>query len=361
MENMLSYVKENMKTFEEEPFSEVDSLVLSWLSYLSFPESVIKRKKKKITIRDFFLAEHFEDMVYGVLSPQDTVSLLAAVAASPRFRDMALLDYEHFLDHETSTQFAAVTFQIQPEFYYVAYRGTDGTFIGWKEDLDLTLSAPIMAQSMAKAYMEQFVEKHPTGLFLVGGHSKGGNLAVYASAKAPEEVQERILRIYSHDGPGFVTSELQTKGFKRIRNKITKTIPQSSLIGLAFEQECDYKIVRSNAVSIMQHNPFTWEVQDGAFQLREELTPDAKHIYKRFNTWLSQFNEEERKTFIDAVFEILEETGVTDFAELGSDLKSSLPVMTKKFMSLDKEKRDFLLATIKNLGKTIVRIEKKSE
>lgn len=355
MENMLTYVQTNMNTFENEPFTDVDSLVLSWLSYLAFPKEVFEGKKH-VYIRDAFLAEHFEKMVYGVLSPEDTIKLLSAVSASPRFRNMELLNYEKTLDYDTSTQFAAITFKIARDLYYVAFRGTDGTLIGWKEDFDMTLDGPIAAQSMAHDYLERFARSH-RGAFFIGGHSKGGNMAVYAAAKANKRLKNRIIKIFSHDGPGFPQEELEEKGFIEIRDKIEKTIPQSSLVGLTFEQECEYKIVKSNTVFVRQHNLFSWEIVNGKLNVKDDLSSDAKRIYKGLNTWLDGIELEERKELIDVVFGVLEETGASDFTELATNWKSSLAVLTKAFRSLDKEKREFLHKTIKDLATCVMRAE----
>lgn len=359
MNNMLGYVQNNMKRFEEMPFSEIDSMVLSWISYLAFPSEIFEGKKR-VYIRDAFLAEHFNEMVYGVLSPDDTIQLLAALSASPRFRNMELIDYENVLDYETSTQFAAITFKLTRDLYYIAFRGTDGTLIGWKEDFDMTLGGPVMAQSMAKDYLERFARSHRGALF-IGGHSKGGNMAVYAAANARKNIRSRIIRIYSHDGPGFPAEELKGKGFADVREKISKTIPQSSLVGLTFEQECEYKIVKSNTLFVRQHNLFSWEIDNNELVTSSELTPDAKRIYKALNTWLNGMEMDERRELIDVVFGMLEETGTSDFTEFVTNWKANFHVVTKSFRSLDKEKREFLHGAIKDFAACVVKAEKKDE
>lgn len=346
MDNIVTYAENFFKSFDERSFNEVDSLILSWLSYLRYPdEPQAISEWDGVCIRDIFHAEIFEQIMHNVWDPEKTLELLTAVVASPRFRNIKIFGYEHEIDFNSDKQFAAVTFQLSPMLYYVAYRGTDATFVGWKEDMNLALEKPVSSQLAAVEYLEKAASKL-NGEFMTGGHSKGGNLAVYAAAKCSPEVQKRITAVYSHDGPGFQSSFLEDEAFKQIQPVIHKTLPQSSLIGMIFEQECKYRIVKSNEISLSQHNPFSWEIRDGEFRFMEELTPDAKLLYKSLNNWIAGLNTDEREQFINAVFEILDETNVSDFRELGANLQQNLPIIAKKIVFLDADTKKFFLKLI---------------
>lgn len=346
---MITYAKEMLDMFDARPFMEVDSLILSWLSYLRFPEDFHDLTNERgMCIKDIFCAEYFDEMLEGVNSPDETLALLTAVVANPRFRNIRLCCFEQELDYDSCTQFAAVTYELNPENYYIAFRGTDRTFIGWKEDMHMALNGPIPSQEKACRYLLHIAEKFH-GTYMLGGHSKGGNLAVYAAAKCDEDIQERIIHVYSHDGPGFLHEELDDEGFRRIRDRIHKTLPQSSLVGLIFDQECDYRIVRSREKAAGQHNLFSWEIADGNLKYQDALTTEAKLAYKGVNKWILNMEQEEREKFINVIFEILEETGASDFDELRADLKKNISVIAKKAASLDRETGRFLLHTMRHL------------
>lgn len=352
MGNMISYVKENMNTFDVMPFVELDSLVFSWLSYLNFPNVLKKlRTWEGIELRDIYRAENFEEMLAGVKCPAETMELLCACVASPRYRNVRVMNYEQELSDEKNMQFAAITLKVGPEQYYIAYRGTDSTIIGWKEDLQLSLDEPIPSQVRAVNYLYKAAQALE-GTFLLGGHSKGGNLAVYAAARAKQSVQARIERIYSHDGPGFNREEIESEGFRRIRDRISKTIPQSSLVGLFFEAECEYRIIESKGISgVVQHFPFYWQVEGAKLCEAQELADDAKIIYRAMNKWLKQNTLEEREEFIEETFGILENTGVKSFDELLANFSRYLPQIREQIRNMKPETRKFLLHTLRNLAK----------
>lgn len=343
---MISYAKTVLDSFYDRPFTEVDSLILSWLTYLRFPAQFQDLTTEKgMYIRDLFCAEHFDEMLQCIRYRTETLDLLTAAAASPRFRNIRLLCFEQEYDYDSSTQFAAVTYELTPGYYYIAFRGTDCSLIGWKEDMLLALDGPISSQKKASQYLQKITGKF-RGTYMLGGHSKGGNLAVYAAAMCGKEIQQHIVQVYSHDGPGFLQEELMQDGFKEIRGRIHKTIPQSSLVGMIFEQECEYHVVKSREHGLSQHVLFSWEIVDGHLVYQEELTPEAKLAYTGINKWILNMAQEDREKFINVIFEILEETGVSNFDELAADLRKNVPIIVKKAASLDKETGKFLLHTI---------------
>ncbi len=352
MGNMLTYVRTSLDTFAVKPFNEVDALILAWFSYLNPPKWLFRDKQehvRKVKMAELLLAEYFDDMAFGVKSRDETIELLLYMCASPRFRDMKIMYYEDLLDHSASMQFAAMTFEVMPGLYYLSYRGTDDTITGWKEDFDLALLEPVPSQAYAGEYLVKIAEK-VSGRLMTGGHSKGGNLAVFAAAAAPAEIRGRVERIFSFDGPGFLDEDFKQAAFDEIRGRITKTIPESSMIGMIFKQECEFRIVRSVARGISQHNPFSWVIEDGDFSYAESLNKDSEVVYKSMNTWIAGLEPDERKRFIDDLFSILEETGVNSFDELGEGIRGNIPIMAKKYISMDKEKKDFLKGTLMNLA-----------
>ncbi|MCR5744013.1 MAG: DUF2974 domain-containing protein [Lachnospiraceae bacterium] len=347
--NMVDYVKSEMATFSEKPFCEVDSVVLSWLVYLHFEQTKeLTASSKGMDIRQAFHAERFDDMLVNVWTPKETIELLGAVVASPRFRNIKMYYYREELDAQSGTQFGAVVYKLLPDLAYVAFRGTDWSIVGWEEDFKLALSGPIPSQKLALDYLRMVAPKFK-GRLIIGGHSKGGNLAVYSAAFCSPKLQSRIVNIYSHDGPGFMESELKSAGFKRIKDRILKTVPQDSFFGLIFKEECEYRVVDSNAFAVNQHNPMSWRVTDGDFALQNDVTGAAKLLREKMNTWIDGLSQEDRKKFIDTVFGMLYKTGVKSFDELADDPKKYIPIVMKTIGEMDKETQKFVTHLVKQL------------
>ncbi len=360
---MLHYVKTCRSTFEEEAFNEVDSLILSWLSYLRIPEDVLPKKalNSPVTaensifsdtdsclIRELLREEYYTDMLLDIWSPDETLEMLYAMALSPRFEKIRLCMRREELDHEAAKQFAAITFQISPDLTYVAFRGTDKTLTGWEEDFRLCLIDPVPSQTLAAEYLAA-VGQVFRGTLITGGHSKGGNLAVYAAANCDTEVQERIREIYTHDGPGFLMEDLQKDGFKRIQSKIRKTAPQFSVFGMLMRQETEPKIIYSYEKGIMQHNAASWKTEGCGFS--EYRYPDrtSQVLKNKLNNWIDGLTNEERKMFIDTVFNILDETGMEKFGDLKTNLTEITPVVIRELQKLDPSMQRFLFDLLRQL------------
>lgn len=342
MNNINVYAETTFERFDEKPLNEVDSLIFSWLSYFHF-EAHPDLESAPLPLHAFYRAEIFSPLITGMYSRQEDMRLLAAVCASPRFRDITLSDYRHETD--SSKQFAAVTFHLNDHEHYVAFRGTDNTLVGWKEDCMLALGDTLPAQADARDYLND-IAAQTEGTLYVGGHSKGGNLAVFAAAQCAPEAQERITVIYSHDGPGFLTDVLTDEGFSVIRDRIRKTVPQASLIGLLLSQEAEHDIVESSAISVMQHYPFSWKVDQDAFIRRSKFSADSQLLYRKVNAWVDSLDKAQRAEFIESLFHVLGSAGTDEVSELVSNAAKYLPNILHAIKALDREHQFFLLRTV---------------
>lgn len=350
MKNIITYTQENLDTFDKLPFNSVDSLILSSAAYVHFPDVIPEVENwQGIRLWELYRAEYFEEMFHNVPLVNDTRQLFFALAASPRFRNIRVMGYAEQFDLTTEKQFSAMTFQIEPDLYYVAYRGTDSTLVGWKEDFNMTFQSPIPSQEEAVRYLEK-VALYCPGKFYVGGHSKGGNLAVYASAMCREATQNRIKRIYTHDGPGFMESTLQTQAFQQIMDRIEKTIPQSSIVGMLLEHREDYLIVKSNKTGLLQHDQYTWEIEDNDFIFIEKLTKDAKFADKTLTDWLNSISEDDRERFVDALYGILTTNDLATIDDFRADWQTALPATFHALSQLDGDTKKFILHTLKQLA-----------
>jgi len=349
LSSIITYTQTCMDGFAQRPFSPVDSLVLSTAAYLRFPCSVPGVSDwRGIRLQELFRAEEFPAMFHIPWMAEQIRQLFTALACSPRFRDILVMGYREVLDPAAEKQFSAVTFRLSPGLHYVAFRGTDSTFVGWKEDFNMTFQCPIPAQAEALDYLAQ-AAFHCPGQLLVGGHSKGGNLAVYAASCAEEDVQNRILRVHSHDGPGFLPQVLQQPGFLRMAPRVERVLPQSAVVGLLLEQEEPSRVVKSSRPSVFQHDPFSWEVRDGCFVDSEKLSASARYADRTLTAWLESISVEERERFVDTLYGVLNTNDLKTLSDFSSDLQANISAVFQAAARLDSDTKKFLGRTVRKL------------
>ncbi len=339
--NIITYVENEFRTFADLPLTEVDSLVLSQFSYLQFDGIVggFEVEYRSVTVKDLFRAEYFRDLFPNNNSKEDNRDLFYAMAASPRFRDLKLKYYVNETDEEMEKQFSAVTIVLDEESVFLAFRGTDSTLVGWKEDFNMAYISPVPAQISARGYVERVAAEWSGDLFL-GGHSKGGNLAVYSAMTVRETIQNRILAVYSHDGPGFNEAVIAASHYENIVDRVHKSLPQSSIVGMLLEQQEEYKVVESRTIGILQHNPFSWIVENGSFHELEHLTKGAQKIDGALEKWLSGMSKEERGEFVETLFSILSAGEATTLSELNENWRSEMFSMLRAMMELRSDKKN---------------------
>ena len=344
--NFLTYAQTALDSFDDRPFCAVDSLVFAWLSYLRLPSDMPRLTDwQGLDVRELLRAECYQDMIDDLWDPQGSRALLEAVAASPRYRGVRVCGYRAVSDVAMTEQFAAVTFRFPAGFSYVSFRGTDSTIVGWKEDFNMAFRCPVPAQESAAHYVDE-VAAAIDGPLLCGGHSKGGNLAVYSAAMCSDGARNRIERAFSHDGPGFVEEFLSGDAFAGLSGRIDKTLPQSSIFGMMFETQEDYAIVESTEFSLLQHNPFSWVVDGCDFVYRERLSAGARYVDGSIREMLLAVTPSERERFVDALFSVFEATGAVRFADIAGNLRESLPVMLQAAKGFDQDTRRFVSQTI---------------
>lgn len=338
MPNLIDYLESAQPSFQERPFADIDSAVLAAFCMVdvefaapSLPErpNLFQKAARNFVpsafrsrFADYLRAEEFDRMFFGP-NAEGTKRILYGLAASPRFRDLRIGDGQTAFDRDAHLQFAAMTFTFPGLFCYVGFRGTDRTSTGWREDFDMALQDEIPAQAAASRYLETVASTHREPLY-VGGHSKGGNLAVVAALRAPKSVQERIQAVFSHDGPGLKAGAFDEGAYAAISPKIRKTVPQDSFIGLLFES-CEMpRAVKSTARGIEQHDLTSWTVDmdapEGPDFVDTELGDSAVRVASTFNAWLREAPQEDIEAIVEALFEVLEDPSMSaSFPEAFSD------------------------------------------
>ncbi|MCR5594452.1 MAG: DUF2974 domain-containing protein [Lachnospiraceae bacterium] len=299
---MVDYLKEyGDVSFKERPFGNADSVVLSQLCYFKFDGLI--PDEGYVFLRDLDKKGDIDKMLEDPKYAKENRKLFDALIKSPRFKDLKIAHYVSNTDKILETQFCAVTFALPTKIIFVAFRGTDETMVGWKEDFNLTYMSEVPGHRLAMEYLNEAAARIH-GSFYVGGHSKGGHLSIYASMHADPEIQDRLKAIYCLDGPGFMPAMLKEDGYARIRERIRKFLPQSSLVGMLQEHDDAYVVIKSTGVGIMQHNLYTWVVEHGDLVYMDSLKESARVADESINEWIENLNPESRKEFVDALYEI---------------------------------------------------------
>ncbi len=355
MGTILDYLREyGDYTLWEKPFSDVDSLVLCQFAYLKFDGMVPGPGEGCCAVGVRELAEHVHyDHLYGdERYRKDNTALFQGIYKSRRFGDMKLWNYVNQIEPDQETQFSAVVCGLPGGVTYVAFRGTDESIVGWKEDLNLAFSKPVPGQILSVQYLEQ-AARTIAGGFYVGGHSKGGNLAVYASMNCSAGVRERIERIYDHDGPGF-RPEVREKGaFAEIAGRIRKTVPRSSLVGMLLYTEENYTVVESKTIGLAQHNPYTWLIREDAFKVVEEIRAGRKFMDQALNEWILSLDQEQMRTFVDTFYRVVQASETDNLIDFTANWFQSIQKIGAALKEVDKETADVIVQIMRALFEVV--------
>ena len=348
MANMIDYLAwRGDLTFDERPFNEVDNLILAELSYLKLPRIGPKPGDGRILLlRDLYAQyEKEENVVYSQIN--DPRLALKAAAETERFGWIGVSDCADELDTEKQVQFAAMTFHLGDGSVYVAFRGTDSSLTGWREDFNTTYLSETPGQGMAVQYLEAAAERC-RGLLRVGGHSKGGNLAVYASAFAPESVRYRIREVYSNDGPGFNSKITDTVEYQTILDKVVLFMPEESMVGILLSNKDEKNIIRSDASGIRQHNPYTWQVRGTAFERGEKQKAASTFLDNATDQLAGNLTDSQKERIISSVFDSLEASGVSTVQDM-KEKPQALLNMLKTVLTADDSLKDTGLGLLRLL------------
>lgn len=348
MKDLLNYVKKANTTFEETPINATDAVILSWVSYIVFPEI----DAEGITIGELtdgvLLSE--QETFGKAYNPKRTKVLFDLLRKSKRFSCVKVLYPFEFTSDEEETQFAAVTLRIKQHEYFIAFRGTDPSYAGWRENFNCAYHYPVPSQVSAYEYADKIIGIFGKQTYYIGGHSKGGNLAVYASFMLNKEKQNMTKYVFDFDGQGFIFDIKKEKGYENIKKKIKKFVPQSSLVGMLLLPGSEYKIVKSRSVSVFQHDPFSWEVSDnGQIQELAERTKSSVRLEKACNKWIEEMTFEERKRMVEIIYRELYKLSAKDFTELNKTFFLQVFTILRLFGTMNDDDKEFFNKKVKRL------------
>lgn len=349
MPNIFDYIAwRGDLSFKQSAFNDVDNLVLSRLSFLPFDNIVPSPdfpEAGRVPLAECGTALLEADHRGLEFNLKDDLRLLQELVKSRRFRNMRLFAYVNHIDEESEKQFAALVAEVGDGSAYVSFRGTDKSLVGWKEDFNMSFMSEIPSQRQAVRYLEQVAEFCPAAI-RVGGHSKGGNLAVYAAAFSAPAIQERLTKIYNNDGPGFHLEVLGNPGFSVVLGRTSTFVPQTSVVGMLLEHEEKYTIVKSSETGLFQHDLYSWQVMGRELVCLDKVTQSSRFIDQTLKTWLRNMDAEKRGEFVDALFGVLASTGAKTFDDLADNWYENALCIGKSLYRMDPYMRRVVRKTL---------------
>ena len=348
MPNFIDYLKwRGDITFDVSPFNAVDNLIFSQLCFVDFSNIVSENPCEAMPLhmaaRKTLARMGPKSKKLGFMIPSEILDLLELLAQTPRYRDISLCAYHSETDTEEEYQFAAISALISKDNLVVTFRGTDDTLVGWKEDFNMVLFPNVPSQKMAVEYLEGIHKAYPEKNIYVCGHSKGGNLAIYSSTMVSDQTQASIVGVYNNDGPGFNKEFFEKEEYLSLKDRMHTIIPQSSFVGLMFEQDEDsLSVVKSTAFGAFQHDVFSWQVMGPALE-GASLTKETLKDKKAFNAWVEEMKYEDRKDAVNILFDFLASTGATTLTEAFNNS----PKLIRAYRELPEEKRKIVSTSLK--------------
>lgn len=353
MANILEYLDwRGDIPFAVDGFNSVDNLILAQIAYTDFEGvlgdgeslSIVDASKK------YFELHTEEEVMKRNLFFKMAPIVLKKAAETARFRNIILENYVNIVDPDIEEQFSAIGYRRPSGEIYVAFRGTDNTVVGWREDFNLSFMSETAGQKRAVEYVNSHY-LDVANKMIFGGHSKGGNLAVYAAAFCDEKIRKRIERVYSNDGPGFREEILETEGYKDILPRIISIIPEESIVGILLSNEYDNQIIKSSAKFVTQHDPMTWQVYGPDFVSADKRSANSRIIDKTMMKWLSTMSDEDRRVFTDLLFSSIDSTGAKTLNEISEGGVKIISDLIKSFKDMEPDKQQEFSEMVKRLIK----------
>lgn len=353
--NMIDYLEwRGDLTFSQDRLNEIDALIFSWLSYFEFENlnghrfSVVGTPLGKIA--EYAKLKPKASYENTMIASQSAMFLLDAASKTERFRNIKITDFENIFDRDRVIQFAAVTFSIDEIHSVVAFRGTDTTTVGWKEDCMLSYSDEIPGQTEALSYFE----RQDMGIkYTITGHSKGGNLALYTFLKTSKDKISSIEALYNFDGPGFLQKLQQTERYADIKKRIHTFIPETSIVGMLLEHEKDYTVIKSDHSLISQHNGMFWQIKGKKFETKTGTDFSSRALDESFRSFLNDpdFQAKDKEFFVETIFKVLDQCGLKDFRDLNDDKLNSMMNISKgiftSLVNADRKQQEILRRAMK--------------
>lgn len=355
MPNIIDYIEwRGDLSFENSPINEIDDIIFARFSYLPFKYIELKEID---TIEN--IALEMKDLDIENYLWNDDKVFLQKIGNCKRFKDIKVSDYIEIFDEAAEKQFAAITLWIQKNQKYISFRGTDSSLVGWKEDINMGFKKDVPSQKEAVKYLNSMAEKYKDDL-IIGGHSKGGNIAVYSAVFCKDSVKNRIERVINADGPGFDKSVILTDNYKKILNKIQTYIPQSSIVGRLLEHEEEYQVVKSIQKGIMQHDIYSWEIEPTKLIRIPTVTNNSEIFNGIVSDWLKNTTPEQRENFINMIYEIIMETQAQRTSDFRVETAKKIGIILNGYINVNPEDKKEIEHMVKLILESVFKVLKEN-
>ena len=363
MNNIFSYIKEYGEyTFSEKEFNDVDNLVFCSLSYLNFSDTSINIKNHTLEYigNEYFKLNDFKDIKRLGIPQKNGYLLLEEVIKLRRYKNVIFHDYVYSANIDK--QFSAMMFKLTRDLEYMCFEGTDELVSGWKEDFELSYKFPIPSQIDAIKYANKHIKMTGANV-IIGGHSKGGNLALVAAMYTKQYKQFRVKKVYSNDGPGLRLKEFKSGEYRRIKRKYKHIVPDYSMVGIILRNDV-YNVIKTTKKSILSHAVVNWVVE-GDHLVDAELSESSKNLEQKLLTWLINHTDKEKESIVRDTFEVFEEANIGAFVELNNFTNIKKVIINLK--NIDETTKDMLIDFFKfiisdnEIVKTIKKYKEKLE
>ena len=337
--DIYEYIINNQKTFKEEKMNEIDEVILSLIPYIDFQDIVNEPITLHKALNIFLKTKDKKEFIRKAIFDKDVYKMIELLIKSKRYSDIVLSDY--VLINTEEEQFGAISMRLPNGILYIGYEGTDILLSGWKEDGQLSYLNPIPAQEDALKYAKRAI-KFTDMKVILGGHSKGGNLALYTAINLPLIERLKLQEIVSVDGPGLLKEQINTKEYNRITKRYKHYMPNYSMVGILLENTNNI-IVKSNRVDIYAHSPYKWPIEKNMF-IRTEQSEFSIKLSNKIDTWLENHNKEERKQVIEDIFDIFKRLNIKDLHQIKNPI--NIIRIIKEAKKLDQSTKDILKSII---------------
>lgn len=331
-------------SFDVSPVNEIDEMVFSAIGKADFTgilrDGEIGRYSEAFA-RFFETKDNDVNARFGLLASPIMMRVLHAISLCPRYADIKISNFINRISTEKTEQMSALTVLGPNDKIYVTFRGTDDTLVGWKENCELAILNSVPAQRDAVTYLETVAEIFK-GPLVVTGHSKGGNLAVYAAANADEEIRGRIEKVISYDGPGFRKEFFETEGYQSIQDKVSTLVPKASIVGMLMENAGRLEVVECESEGPAAHDIFVWNLGREGFLRAQDLTEKSLVFRQAIENTLDEMDMTERQEFVNELFEALSSTGAVKLLDFTEQSLAQIIKLSGNF-NRSKEIREFIL------------------
>lgn len=334
--------------FSEMSFNEVDSLIFSLLSYVEL-QDIVSHSHDTISLFEasklFLMKFRTVDFSKKNWLFPHSYHLMERLKSCLRYSNVYLSSFVNEVNE--NGQFGALTIrETTTNLTYLSYEGTDSTIVGWKEDFDMVCNYPVYSQCRAKEYFDSSISFFDRNVYL-GGHSKGGNLAMYAYMYGHSLYKKKVKKVYNFDGPGFLEDVLSLPIYKELNSKLVHVVPQESVVGMLLYHD-SYTCVKSSAKSILQHDAYSWNLF-GGFLIRDKLSTKSQNFNTKLKTFLDQLTLDEKQEFVDQLFQVFEDLKITNVMQLKDYRFSDFLNFIKELSEIPSQTRKNLIEMIKIL------------